>query len=57
MPGMKEGKGMILPFTPLTLTFHHLNYYVDAPSVSLSTVLILCDNLTSCRYSDVYGFR
>ncbi|KAK9916362.1 hypothetical protein WJX75_001804 [Coccomyxa subellipsoidea] len=31
MPGMKEGKGMVLPFTPLSLTFHHLNYYVDVP--------------------------
>ena len=24
---------MVLPFTPLSLTFHHLNYYVDVPKV------------------------
>ncbi|BDA40539.1 Pleiotropic drug resistance protein 1 [Coccomyxa sp. Obi] len=35
-PGVKEGKGMVLPFTPLSLTFHHLNYYVDLPK-GLST--------------------
>ena len=33
MAGVKEGKGMVLPFTPLSLTFHHLNYYVDLPKV------------------------
>lgn len=27
-------KGMILPFEPLALTFHNVNYYVDMPSVS-----------------------
>lgn len=27
-------KGMILPFEPLSLTFHDVNYYVDMPSVS-----------------------
>ena len=26
-------KGMILPFQPLTMTFHNLNYYVDMPKV------------------------
>eukprot|EP00850_Spirogloea_muscicola_P013086 SM000087S23368 [mRNA] locus=s87:336767:345436:+ [translate_table: standard] len=25
-------KGMILPFTPLALTFHHVKYYVDMPA-------------------------
>ena len=25
---------MVLPFDPLDLTFHHLNYYVDLPKVS-----------------------
>ncbi len=29
------GKGMVLPFNPLDLTFHHLNYYVDLPKVSI----------------------
>lgn len=27
-------KGMVLPFTPLSLAFDHVNYYVDMPSVS-----------------------
>ena len=30
----KAEKGMILPFEPLALTFHNVNYYVDMPSVS-----------------------
>ena len=29
------GKGMVLPFDPLDLTFHHLNYYVDLPKVRI----------------------
>ena len=27
-------KGMVLPFQPLSLTFNHVNYYVDMPAVS-----------------------
>uniref|UniRef100_A0A6J1C459 ABC transporter G family member 31-like n=1 Tax=Momordica charantia TaxID=3673 RepID=A0A6J1C459_MOMCH len=30
----KKEKGMILPFQPLTLTFHNVNYFVDIPKVS-----------------------
>ena len=26
---------MVLPFDPLDLTFHHLNYYVDLPKVRI----------------------
>ncbi len=26
-----QGRGMVLPFTPLALTFHNLSYYVDLP--------------------------
>lgn len=26
-------KGMILPFQPLTMTFHNVNYFVDTPQV------------------------
>ena len=26
-----QGRGMVLPFTPLSLTFHGLSYYVDLP--------------------------
>jgi hypothetical protein len=29
-------KGMILPFQPLTMTFHNVNYFVDMPKVCLS---------------------
>lgn len=27
-------RGMVLPFRPLSLTFSHVNYYVDMPAVS-----------------------
>jgi hypothetical protein len=29
-----SSKGMTLPFQPLSLTFHNVNYYVDMPPVS-----------------------
>lgn len=29
-------KGMVLPFTPLTMTFTDVHYYVDVPAVSHS---------------------
>lgn len=29
-----KSKGMILPFEPLTMTFHNVNYYVDMPQVT-----------------------
>ncbi|KAK7289806.1 hypothetical protein RIF29_03766 [Crotalaria pallida] len=29
--GDNKDKGMILPFQPLTMTFHNVNYYVDMP--------------------------
>lgn len=28
-------KGMVLPFQPLSLSFDHVNYFVDMPAVSL----------------------
>ena len=28
-------RGMVLPFQPLSLTFNHINYYVDMPAVSV----------------------
>lgn len=31
--GSQGQKGMVLPFDPLHLTFHDLNYYVDLPKV------------------------
>lgn len=37
LPGAEAGsKGMVLPFTPLNLTFHHLSYYVDLAKVCCS---------------------
>lgn len=27
-------KGMVLPFTPLTMTFNDVHYFVDCPAVS-----------------------
>lgn len=27
-------RGMVLPFTPLAMSFDSINYYVDMPSVS-----------------------
>jgi len=32
-------KGMVLPFTPLTMTFHDVHYFVDCPPVSHIHVL------------------
>jgi hypothetical protein len=43
--GQNEGegnKGMILPFLPLTMTFHNVNYFVDMPKViQLKTFIYL----------------
>ena len=34
LPGAEAGRrGMVLPFTPLNLTFHRLSYCVDLPRV------------------------
>lgn len=34
-----NNKGMILPFQPLTMTFHNVNYFVDMPKVGELDVL------------------
>lgn len=31
--GGNKKKGMTLPFQPLTMTFHNVNYFVDMPKV------------------------
>lgn len=31
--GAKSGKGMVMPFQPLAMAFHHIYYSVDLPSV------------------------
>ena len=37
-------KGMVLPFTPLTMTFNNVHYFVDCPPVSLEPLA-----LSSCH--------
>lgn len=32
--GVSPKKGMVLPFTPLAMSFDSVNYYVDMPAVS-----------------------
>lgn len=32
-------RGMILPFTPLSMSFDNVNYYVDMPLVSINFFL------------------
>lgn len=39
--GRSEKKGMILPFKPLTMTFHNVNYYVDMPKVTFTSLVYI----------------
>lgn len=34
-------KGMVLPFTPLTMTFNNVHYFVDCPTVCPRSLLII----------------
>lgn len=34
-------RGMVLPFTPLTMSFDNVNYYVDMPKVRPNTQIIV----------------
>lgn len=43
--GNQGRKGMILPFEPLALTFHNVNYYVDMPSVSTYFSAPICHRM------------
>lgn len=43
-------KGMVLPFQPLSLSFDHVNYFVDMPAVSLS----LPDENMLCFLSTIF---
>lgn len=44
----KGKKGMILPFQPLTMTFHNVNYFVDTPKVSFKFKFVcLCPSNNS----------
>jgi hypothetical protein len=35
-------RGMVLPFQPLSLVFHHIYYSVDSPTVSSQSLIHLC---------------
>lgn len=37
--GVPAKRGMVLPFEPLAIAFHNLNYYVDMPAVSICAAL------------------
>jgi hypothetical protein len=39
--GVQPKSGMILPFQPLTIAFHHINYFIDMPAVCHSLSLFL----------------
>lgn len=43
-PGQEttKKKGMILPFQPLTMTFHNVKYFVDMPKVFVLKNLLTC---------------
>lgn len=40
-------RGMILPFTPLSMSFENVNYYVDMPLVSIRFPFIFNTMVTS----------
>lgn len=54
--GVAPKKGMVLPFTPLAMSFDDVNYYVDMPPVSLISFFTLlslifflnCRNIIFC---------
>ena len=41
--GVSPKRGMVLPFTPLAMSFDEVNYYVDMPAVS--SLILLYPNL------------
>lgn len=40
--GVAPKRGMVLPFTALSMSFDEVNYYVDMPAVSYWSFLHLC---------------
>lgn len=38
--GVAPKRGMILPFTPLAMSFDSVNYYVDMPAVKIPILLL-----------------
>ena len=39
--GVAPKKGMVLPFTPLAMSFDNVNYYVDMPPVRTHSKIFL----------------
>lgn len=37
--GYAPGRGMVLPFEPLSMSFNEINYYVDMPAVCMRVPL------------------
>lgn len=40
--GVAPRRGMVLPFTPLAMSFDDVNYFVDMPAVTTSFKLEFC---------------
>jgi hypothetical protein len=38
------GKGMVLPFEPLSMSFNEINYYVDMPAVCILVLVFFFVN-------------
>jgi len=36
--GVEAKRGMVLPFQPLAIAFHHIKYSIDMPSVSKTSL-------------------
>ncbi|KAK4492092.1 hypothetical protein RD792_002889 [Penstemon davidsonii] len=51
----KEKKGMILPFQPLAMTFHNVNYFVDMPKEMISQGLPETRLQLLCNVSGVFS--
>lgn len=34
------GRGMVLPFEPLSMSFNDINYYVDMPAVCMPVLIL-----------------
>lgn len=51
---LKEQKGMVLPFQPLSMCFRNINYYVDVPVVRQSW--IICNEVSQKKKICIYSF-
>lgn len=62
--GVAPKRGMVLPFTPLAMSFDDVNYYVDMPPVSLISFFTLlsliffpnCRNIIFLSNKDARGY-